>query len=106
MGKTLPKKIIEEVGSYKKILIRNKLPISGMFVFGSYAKGNFRKDSDIDVCVVSPKFKDPWNALSYLNLKVPYGLGWKIEAVGFSPKDFNDTTSPLIHEIKKYGIKV
>ena len=33
-------------------LIREKYPIKGVFLFGSYAKGNPRKDSDIDVGVI------------------------------------------------------
>ena len=33
-------------------LIREKYPVKGIFLFGSYAKGNPRKDSDIDVGVI------------------------------------------------------
>ncbi len=33
-------------------LIRKKYPVKGMFLFGSYAKGNPRKDSDIDIGVI------------------------------------------------------
>ena len=102
----LSKKVVSEVGEYKKILKADKLPITGMYVFGSYAKGNPHKWSDIDVCVVSPKFKDAWYAMTYLRRKVPFGLGWSIEPVGFSPEDFDDKYSTLIAEIKKYGIKI
>ena len=102
----LPDKIISEVNEYKNILKADKLPISAMYVFGSYAKGIPRKWSDIDVCVVSPKFIDTWDALTYLRRKVPFGLGWSIEPVGFSPADFEDKYSSLIHEIKTYGVEV
>lgn len=33
-------------------LIQEKYPVKGIFLFGSYAKGNPRKDSDIDVGVI------------------------------------------------------
>lgn len=33
-------------------LIREKYPVKGVFLFGSHAKGNARKDSDIDVAVI------------------------------------------------------
>ncbi len=33
-------------------LICKKYPVKGMFLFGSHAKGNARKDSDIDVAVI------------------------------------------------------
>lgn len=106
MAKKLPNKVIKQVKAYKKILKAQNLPVKATYVFGSYAKGKQRKWSDIDVCVVSPKFKDPWQALTYLRRQVPFGLEWMIEPVGFSPKDFRDKYSSLIYEIKKYGIKV
>lgn len=33
-------------------LIENKFPVKGILLFGSYAKGNQSKDSDIDVAVI------------------------------------------------------
>ena len=32
------------------------LPIDKVYLFGSYAKNNPRNYSDVDLCVVSPKF--------------------------------------------------
>jgi len=104
--KQLPKKIIEQVREFKKILQADKLPVKDVYVFGSYAKGTAGKDSDIDVAVISPKFKDSWSALSYLYAKLPYGVGWAIEPVGFNPKEFADKYSTLIYEIKTHGVKV
>ena len=104
--KRLPKKVVDEVSEYKKLLKADNLPIASIYVFGSYAKGKARKDSDIDVAVVSPRFKDSWSALGYLYSKLPYGLGWTIEPVGFSPKEFSDKYSSLIYEIKHHGVKV
>lgn len=102
----LPKKVIEQVKEFKKILEKGKLPMQGVYVFGSYAKGTARKDSDIDVAVISSKFKSRWDALGYLYDKLPYGLGWSIEPMGFNPKDFKDKYSTLIYEIKTHGVKV
>jgi len=104
----LPAKVISQVRAYKDILKADKLPLGDVYVFGSYAKGTQRRNSDIDVCVVSPspKFKDAWRALTYLRRKVPSGLEWSIEPVGFSPKDFEDKYSTLIYEIKKHGIRI
>lgn len=106
MAKKLPKKVIDQVNEYKKILRADRLPIKNVYVFGSYAKGTATKDSDIDVCIISPKFKTRWAALNYLYDKLPYGLGWAIEPVGFNPENFNDKYSTLIYEIKTHGVKV
>lgn len=102
----LPDKVIREVNEYKKLLEADNLPMDGVYVFGSYAKGTPHKWSDIDVCVVSTKFESPWDALTYLRRKLPYGKGWTIEPVGFNPDDFNRKYSTLINEIKTYGVEV
>lgn len=104
--KKLSQKVISEVAEYKKLLQADNLPIVNVYVFGSHAKGNAKKDSDIDVAVVSPNFKGPWSALNYLYGKLPYGMGWTIEPVGFNPIDFNSKYSSLVNEIKMYGVKV
>ncbi len=102
----LPDNVIAEVNEYRNILKADKLPISEMYVFGSFAKGTSRKGSDIDVCVVSPQFKDAWEAMTYLRRKLPFGLGWSIEPVGFTPEEFENKYSTLIHEIKKHGVRI
>ena len=33
-------------------LVKEKMPFEKIVLFGSYAKGNFRKDSDIDIAVI------------------------------------------------------
>ena len=34
--------------------IKNTMPVSAIYLFGSYAKGNYRENSDIDIYVVTP----------------------------------------------------
>ena len=102
----LPEKIISEVIEYKKLLEADNLPITNVYIFGSYAKGNAKEGSDIDVAVISPSFKSPWSALDYLYGKLPYGKGWTIEPLGFSPTDFESKYSILINEIRTYGVEV
>ena len=102
--KTLSKTIEKKVRSYAQRLEQNGLPISRVFVFGSYAKGATHKYSDIDVCVVSERFDDAFEALQYLWTRKNQ-KEINIEPVGFSPKDFREGSS-LINEIKRTGIRV
>lgn len=106
--KRIPKKIIKTVTLYTDTLKNDDLPINSVYIFGSFAKGNPHAWSDIDVCVVSPKFCDPWNALQYLWQKTPRienPYAPHIEPVGFSPKDFR-AGGMLIDEIKRHGVKI
>jgi len=105
--KTIPKKVKKEIDDYVKVLRADNLPISKVILFGSYAKGTQNKWSDIDLCIISPKFKNAFNALQYLWLKREIkDINYTIEPVGFSPKDFEDKYDSLIHEIKTTGAEV
>ena len=93
-------------GYTKRLAEKDKLPIKKVIIFGSHAKGKTHKWSDIDVCIISPKFKDGIGALQFLltrrnTQEVVAGLG----PIGFSPKDFKEGSS-LIQEIKRTGVEV
>lgn len=103
--KKVSKEVKKEIKDYVTILQRDKLPIQKIILFGSYAKGTEHEWSDIDLCIISPKFKNAWDALGYLWQKREKNFGLTIEPIGFSPKDFEDEDS-LIHEIKKTGIEI
>ncbi len=104
-SRKIPKRIEKSIQSYVRVLKEDDLPITQVSLFGSYAKGKARASSDIDLCVISPKFKDPWAALQYLWSKRISDEGTTIEPIGFSPQDFAEE-SPLINEVKRYGIKI
>ena len=102
----ISKKIINMVRCYgKRLSDEEKLPVDKVIIFGSQAKGKAHKWSDIDVCIISPKFKDFMKTMAFLFQKrkdneVMGGL----EPVGFSKKDFEEGSS-LIQEIKKPELK-
>lgn len=105
--KAIPKKVTEEIEKYVRVLKEDNLPISKVVLFGSYAKGTQKKWSDIDLCIVSPKFKNAYSAMQYLWLKRKIrDVDYTIEPVGFSPADFSDKYDSLIQEIKKTGIQI
>lgn len=92
---------------YVNFLQEGGLSIKQAFVFGSYAKNKANKHSDIDLCIVSPKFKDFLEAMQFLFKKrrdVDVMSG--IEPVGYNPKDFAEDENPLVWEIKKTGINI
>lgn len=103
--RTIPKKVKSAIHEYVGILRADKLPIQKVILFGSYAKGIQHRWSDVDVCIISPKFKNAFSALQYLWLKRTSVTEPRVEPLGFSPKDFKDDTS-LTLEIKKYGIEM
>lgn len=83
-----------------------RLPIEKVIIFGSQVKGKPHHFSDIDVCIISSRFKDCLKALQFLwekrkDEEVKAGL----EPIGFSKEDFKKGNS-LIQEIKRNGIEI
>lgn len=102
---TIQTKVKKEIQGFVGNLRADNLPIDKIFLFGSYAKGNPTKWSDIDLCVISPKFKNPWLALQYLWSKRIKDSGLTIEPIGFNSADFKKEDS-LTNEIKMTGIEL
>lgn len=95
---------MREVSAYVDALRADQLPIDQVFLFGSYAHGTQHRWSDVDLCIVSSKFRTPWEALQYLWKKVP-DTSLTIEPVGFGTRDFQEG-STLINEIKRTGVRI
>ncbi|MFA6296923.1 MAG: nucleotidyltransferase domain-containing protein [Patescibacteria group bacterium] len=99
----MTKKVKKSIEQYINILKKDNLPINEVILFGSQAKDQAHEWSDIDICVISPKFKDSFKALHYL-LKKSYEVEDNIiEPHPFNPKDFSNNNDPLVWEIKQTG---
>ncbi len=75
------------------------------YLFGSYAKGHARRDSDIDVAVISQDLSGDWlDDFCHLT-RIADGIDARMEVIPFLPKDFRDE-NPLVWEIKTNGIQL
>ena len=96
----------EVVKEYVKSIEAMGIPVEKSYIFGSRIRGNHHKDSDLDVCIVSPAFgldsKAEWIFLTGLAHKVAD----IIEPHSFSPYEFDNKYNLLAREIKRTGIEV
>lgn len=85
-------------------VVRDKYSLIKVILFGSFAKGNFNEDSDIDIAVV---FKDFDNLLDMqLELmRLRRKIDSRIEPHPFRESDF-DLSNPIVTEIIKYGEEI
>lgn len=92
---------------YVSLLRSEGIDVKMAFLFGSYAKGRAREDSDIDVCIVSESFgKNRLTEGQFLFRKARI-INSRIEPIPCSYKELkHDKTSPLLAEIKKNFIRV
>lgn len=70
--------------------LKKEIPVAKILLFGSYAKGNYRKDSDIDVLVVSPYFKEG-NYISHMQylFRAASKVSSRLEPIPVTPAEIN-----------------
>ena len=47
-----------ELAKKYKAMVAERLPLKALYLYGSYSKGNYREDSDIDIAVVVESLSD------------------------------------------------
>lgn len=85
-------------------LKRHNYNINRAYLFGSYAKGSFTKDSDIDIACVFKNISNTYDMQIQL-MKLRRRFDIRIEPHPFEEDDFNEF-NPLSAEILKYGIQI
>ncbi len=91
---------------YKGALLKNNIPVSAIYLFGSYATGKARKGSDVDFCVVSDAFgRDDFNEMVIIN-QIAKRLSVEIEAFPVAEKELKEKNNPFIKEALKSGEKI
>lgn len=93
---------IELVSKYKTLLSKH-MQFESVYLFGSYAKGTNRTDSDIDVAIVVNRADEDFFAVNPLLWKLRRKVDSRIEPI-LIEKEFDD--SGFLAEIKKNGIKI
>ncbi|GAP72516.1 nucleotidyltransferase domain-containing protein [Candidatus Symbiothrix dinenymphae] len=100
MDKTNALKIVQEYAD----AVRTHFDYSKVILFGSYAKGNFHEDSDIDVAVVFADYDNRMERqLELMNLT--HKIDSRIEPHPFRENEF-EISNPFVNEIIKYGQEI
>lgn len=85
-------------------VIKANFDCKQVFLFGSYAKGTNREESDIDIAVILSKFDNRFDTQVEL-MRLSRKIDSRIEPHPFREKDFN-LENPFVYEIKKYGQRI
>jgi len=96
--------ITEIVKRYIDILGISKYKIINAYLFGSYAKGTFNEDSDIDVALVFDKMEDRFDTRVEL-MKLVRKIDLRIEPHPFEKSDV-ELHNPFLEEIIRTGIRI
>lgn len=87
----------------------SNIRIEGVFLFGSYATGKVREDSDVDLVIISPDFEklafmDRLVLLSKLR-KSKLTRSVPMDIIGYTPEEFEniDKESIIMRRAKREG---
>ncbi|WP_296622319.1 nucleotidyltransferase domain-containing protein [Marivirga sp.] len=72
-----------------------------LWLFGSFVRGDFHKDSDLDIAVIFDNYQSKMDIQLEL-MRLRRNIDSRIEPHPFRKVEFN-SYNPLIDEIKKYG---
>lgn len=100
-------KLLKEIKKFKKI---NRF--KEVILFGSYARGDFTKHSDVDLILVDKKFsgKDVFKRSNGLWIKwhVKQGLKYPVDFLCYTPQEFEKLKKEvsIVSEALREGIKI
>lgn len=89
---------IEIAKRYKK-LVAEKLPVKVLYIYGSYSKGTYNENSDIDIAVVVDKLSDNYFDETPVLWKLRRKISNLIEPILL----IEDNNNPLYCDIMKTG---
>lgn len=107
--------MVDEKNNIKKLIkeyLKNFSPnirVKGVFLFGSYATGKIRKNSDVDLIIISPDFKKI-NFIKRLEILSQFRKNkitrlMPMDIFGYTPEEFKniDRESIIMKQAKKEG---
>ena len=101
----IPPQVIESIKKFKE-KISSDLNITKVILFGSYSKGTFSEESDIDLCIIAENVDNPFLTTLRIAPKV-IGIDLRIEPLVFSSKDYEENSDfGILKEIKEKGIEL
>lgn len=96
---------INKVKRYIRELKKHNIRIEKVYLYGSFAKNNFHRDSDIDIVIVSKDF----HGIRFYDREkiVPLRrkIDVRIEPIPYRPESFNEA-DPLAVEVMATGEEI
>jgi predicted nucleotidyltransferase len=105
----MDKEIYTIITKYRQRLEALGIKVKKIILYGSFASGRAREDSDIDLVVISDDFNkmDLWERLCLLG-RARMGIRRPMEIIGFTEEEFEAEHSGTFigDEVKPKGVEV
>lgn len=102
----IPEDIRDIVENYLEEL-SSEIKIDKAILFGSYAKGDYGIDSDIDLAIFSDSFKDMdrIESIKYLLKRARKYRGVDLQPISFTNQDYEERLG-IVEDVLRTGIEV
>ena len=100
-------KLITQLKKFK-IELSTEIPIAQMILFGSQAYGKPHPDSDIDLIIVSSKFKKKKSYERALGFRKYWHLNYPVDFLCYTPQEFKKLSKEitLVKIAREKGIEI
>ena len=100
---------VETARRFISELERRGIKVAEAYLFGSWARGDWLVDSDVDIVIISPDFRGvPWLQRLELLAKVEASLNLPlpIDALPYTPEEVEASSSAVLRDAKRYWKKI
>ena len=101
----VPQEVLNVMTDYINKL-KKKIPVEKVILFGSYSKGSYTRDSDVDIAIFSSEFEN-MSRLDGLTFLLMEALGYNIDIQPqpYTMRDYFERTG-IVDDILKTGIEL
>ena len=103
------KKVVVYIRLFLEELEKVGVVVEAAYLFGSWARGDWLRDSDVDLEVVSPSFRGvPWLRRLELLAKVEARLGLPIslDVLPYTPEEVAEAKSAVLRDAMRYWKRI
>lgn len=100
----MDKKDALNIAQHYASLVKTKYDCQQIFLFGSYVRGTYHDESDIDIAVILKGFENSIDIQLEL-MRLRRQIDSRIEPHPFREKDFI-LSNPVVHEILTHGQRI
>lgn len=100
-------RLVKELKKFKKKL-SEKYEIDKLILFGSRVKGKHRKDSDVDITIISKDFRKIPVLYRNRGLYLVWDLDYRVDFICYTPEEFERLRhkATICQTIAKEGIEI
>ena len=102
-----PDRLVRQLRRFRR-KISARHGVQKMIIFGSFARGRTHRDSDVDLIVVSPRFRRRNASQRASPLYLEWDLDLPVDFLCYTPEEFRDlsTRPSLVREALREGIVI